>query len=432
MTVETKKIAFSGIKWTSLGSIGKASIKFLQTVILVRILPQDDFGLMAVAFLIIQFTNMFADMGFSSAILHKKDATQKEYSSLYWFTAFTSTILYGLLMSLMPLIVWFYKNEPRSSELYDIIPILGLNLLFITIGRQHRTIMQKEFRFKDISLIEIVGNLVGLPITLILAYGGYGVYSLVVGTLVPSFLINVCFLIFNIRRHPIKLYYRYSKIKVFLKIGSYTLGSSLLDFLAREIDVIILSRTLGFGVSGGYSIIKQLVIQFYSIINPLLISVLTPLLSHIQDQKDRLRNSYLSVIHKLGFIYFPLYLLIVINSQTLILYLFGHQYLQYFPILILLASSYGIQALGSPVGSLQIATGRTDLGFRWTIIRLSLTSVFIYVGSLFGLFYFAFSYFLLTLINIILIWRLQIFEILKISFWSYFRQFIEPYYLWLE
>ncbi|MEL6561612.1 MAG: oligosaccharide flippase family protein, partial [Bacteroidota bacterium] len=166
--------AVSGIKWTSIEKIGKAIFQVLQVAILTRFLEKEAFGLIAIAVVVINFTNIFVDMGMTSAILFKQDANQKEYSSIYWLNLIVSIGLCILLLILTPLISSFY-NEP---ELKYIIPILSTNILLVALGRQHRTIMQKEFRFKPIAIVELAAYFLGLLVAILTAYEGFGVYSL--------------------------------------------------------------------------------------------------------------------------------------------------------------------------------------------------------------------------------------------------------------
>lgn len=94
--MDLKKVAVSGVKWTSVEKIGKAVFQLLQIAILTRFLPTEAFGLVAMALVVIGFTNIFVDMGLTSAILYKQDANQKEYSSIYWLNLAISISLYGI------------------------------------------------------------------------------------------------------------------------------------------------------------------------------------------------------------------------------------------------------------------------------------------------------------------------------------------------
>lgn len=422
-----RKTAFKGIKWTTIGTGGLAIFQLLQISILTRILPKEAFGLIAMAQFFVSFSNIFADMGMSSAIMHKQDITRKEYSSIYWLNIFISIGFYLLLVVLTPSFSRFY-TEP---ELLSIIPILGINILIIASGRQHRTIMQKLFYFKSIALIEIVSYLIGLLVAVFLALKEFGVYSLVYSTLTSSFISNGLFLILNLKQNPIKLYFNIKQTKSFLKIGGYTMGSSLLDFFSREIDTLIIGKMLGSENLGVYNLTKQIVMKLFTIINPIIINVLNPLLSSIQKEKKRLKSVYLKVVKYLSYINFPIYLIIIVCSKEILNIIYGPDYVDASSILSFLAFSYCLTAISNPVGSLQIATGRTDLGLRWTVFRVLITPVIIYGGSLISVEAVAAFKALLSLSLILPLWIMQLKPMANIKIKEYLQQFYKPLLLFI-
>ena len=92
-----KKNAIQGVKWTTIGKIGRSVFQLLQISILARFLPKEAFGLVAMALFLVQFSNIFVDMGMTSAILHRQNATRKEYSSIYWLNILIAIIFYLFL-----------------------------------------------------------------------------------------------------------------------------------------------------------------------------------------------------------------------------------------------------------------------------------------------------------------------------------------------
>src|SRR5690606_16602343 len=97
----------------------------------------------------------------------------------------------------------------------------------------------------------------GLIAATLLGINGFGVYSLVYSTLIASFISNGLFLIQNLRLNPIRVHFRIKETKLFLKIGGFTMSSTLLDFFSREIDILIIGKILGSESLGMYSLAKQ-------------------------------------------------------------------------------------------------------------------------------------------------------------------------------
>ena len=293
-------------------------------------------------------------------------------------------------------------------------------------GRQHRTIMQKQFQFKAIAITELISILLGLIAAALLAINDFGVYSLVYSTLLASFISNGLFLIQNLRLNPIRFHFRLKETKPFLKVGGFTMGSTLLDFFSRETDILIIGKLLGAESLGVYSLAKQIVLKLYSIINPIVINVLSPLLSSIQNEKERLKTSFLKIVKYLAYINFPVYTLVLIASKEILLVVYGSEYAESYPVLSFLAFAYCLAALSNPVGSLQIATGRTDIGFKWTILRVIITPPVIFAGAFINIEAVAAFYALLSLLFIIPLWFIQLKPMANISLKEYVSQFYKP------
>lgn len=420
--MEIRKSAALGLKWITVGNIGLSAFQLIQISILTRLLHKEDFGLIAMALFILRLIDILADMGLTVAILHKQKSTTREYSSLFWLNFSISFILYIVLILLTPSFAKFYNEE----TLGDIIPLLGLNILLFAIGRQHRTILQKELSFKIIAVTEIVSYLCGFCVAVPMAYKGFGVYSLVFSSLTSALISNVAFFLMNKKKHPIKFHFSLKETKSFFTIGSYSMGSRLIDFLSRDADVLIIGKMLGAESLGIYSLVKNIVLKFFSVINPTVTSVFTPLLASIQNDAKRLEAVYLKLVKQLSIVNFLVFGFIIVLSRELLYYLYGSEYSEYFPVLAAIAFAYAIVAISNPVSSLQIAKGRTDIGFQWTIFRVLISPLVVYFSSLYNIQTVALYYALLSLFLIVPMWGIQIRRLSKISFGNYVRQFYRP------
>lgn len=394
----------------------------LQIMILTRFLEKEDFGIIAIALLVIQFTHIFLDMGFSSAILHCQNATKKQYSSIYWLNIVISILLFLVVYVCTPFVVKFYQVD----ELRFVVPLLGFNLLLNALGRQHRTIMQKEFKFSVIAKIELLSFFFGLLLAVSLAYKEYGVYSLVYSTLTVSLISNILFLFSNIKKNPILFRFRIIETKPFFKIGIYSMGSRLIDFFSRETDILIIGKTLDPASLGVYSLCKQVSMKLFTVLNPVVLNVLAPYLSSIQKHKKLLRANYLNVVKFLSLLCFPVFLLIMVSAKEILYVLYGYEYIKYSLILILMAFSFSLISISAPVGCLQIATGRTDIGFKWTIVRLVVSTVLIAVGSVYGLEGVTIAFASTSFLLVMPLWYMQLKPMLNIGFYEYLYQFIYP------
>ncbi|GAB3665778.1 hypothetical protein GCM10028791_41580 [Echinicola sediminis] len=209
------------------------------------------------------------------------------------------------------------------------------------------------------------------------------------------------------------------------------MGSSVMDFFSREMDVLIIGKTLGAESLGVYTLSKQIVIKIYSLINPVVLTVFNPLFSSIQTRKEKLREVYLKLIHTLTLINLPIYLIVVALSKEILGFMYGSSYVSGYHVLGFLAIAYAINSLSNPVGSLQIATGRTDIGFKWTIFRVTISAMTLFYSARYGVDVTAASLAFLNFILIVPFYHFQIYNMIQVGFLKYFKTFGNPLFVFL-
>ena len=376
-----KKKVVSGVKWSTLSTIFLAVTALLKISVLARFLDKADFGLMAMVTFVMGFMNLFNDMGLTSAILHKQNITKKQYGSLYWLNMLVSIFMFCILWLITPLVSSFY-NQP---ELKVLIPLLGLNLLISGIGRMFKSIEQKNLLFKQITVIDITAAIFSLGFAVYLAVQNYGVYSLIYSALLQYTLSNIFYLFLGLKKYGLAVHFRFSETKPFLKIGMYQVGGQVVNYFNRDLDILIIGKLFSPDILGGYSLAKQLVMRPMQILNPILSKVASPTLAKFQDNVENLKRNYLRLINIISSINTPAYLIVIIFAPWIVEILYGNGF-ENIVILVRILSVYMlIRSVNSPVGSLVIATGRTDIEFYWNIFTLLVTPICIYVGAQFGI-----------------------------------------------
>lgn len=407
-----------GVAWTTAATIVRSVVSLLQVAILTRFLEKSDFGIVAIATLFLGFTQIFLDLGISAGIMHKQDTTPQQYSSLFWLNIITGTLLTTVLCACSPLVAKAYK-EP---ELVRIISLLSFTVFFSALGSQHRTLQQKKMRFMYIAIIEIVAAVLSLTLAIVLAVNGVGIYSLVFANLFQTALSGLLFLGIGLYKdRNISFHFNFRETYDYLKIGVFSIGSHVLDYFSRELDIFIISATLGKEVTGVYSLCKKLVVAVYGAVTPIVTKVITPIFAILQQEKERIKQVYYDVVESLALINMPIYCLIAVFSMGILKYLYGDQYTDGALVLAFTALTYGVNTTGNPVGSLQIALGRTDTGFYWTIIRIIATSIAIFIGAQFSVDAIALSLLVLNFVVNPLFWRITIKPLIGGSYGSYFK-----------
>ncbi|MGZ9897679.1 MOP flippase family protein [Shewanella gaetbuli] len=417
-----KKKAISGIKWTSLSSVIVALVQIFQVVILARYLSPSDFGLMAIVSVVIGFSALFMDMGVSSAIIHRQDISIKQLSSLYWLNLGAGLFFTMVIFLIAPLISTFYGE----SSLTNLIRLLSFTFIISAIGNQYRILYQKNLEFNHLAKVEIFSAIVGLLVAIFFSVKGFGVYSLVYATLSKLVLENSLFLVFGLKKHKPTWYYNYSEIKSMIGFGMFQMGERSMNYFNSQFDTILIGKLLGPESLGIYTIAKTLVMKPAQIINPVITRVTFPVMARVQNDDKHLRNIYLKTINYLCSINGPIYIAIAILAEPIVLLFFGIKWLAAVSIVQILSCYFIFRSIGNPIGALQLAKGRADLGFYWNGILFFFYPAAIYLGSFYGLEGVAYSLVILSLTFSIPNWYFMVKRLCGAGFFVYFCQIFYP------
>jgi PST family polysaccharide transporter/teichuronic acid exporter len=417
-----KNQVVSGVKWTTVGTIFNALTALLKIAILARFLDKADFGLMALVTFVMGFMNLFNDMGLTSAILHKQMISKNEYASLYWLNVIFSIVLYGVLLLITPLVSNFYQEQ----DLNLLIPLLGLNLLISAGGRIFKTIESKFLLFKQVTIFEICASLLSLIFAVYLAIKGYGVLALVYSALLQYLVQNALYLVFGLKKYGLRFHFNFSETTPFLKIGMYQVGGQIINYFNRDMDILLIGKFFNPDILGGYSLAKQLVSRPAQILNPILLKVASPALAKFQENMEQLKTNYLKLIGWVGKLNFVVYGAIVLLAPIIVKLFYGPGFEEIVPLVRILSFYMMFRAIGNPVGSLVIATGKTHLEFLWNMITLLVLPIFIYSGSIMGIEEVAWALTLAMAILFIPSWRLLVYKMTGATFKEYLWAIVKP------
>ena len=375
------KQVIRGVKWTTIGALAITFSNVLKISILARFLSKDDFGVFAILTFFLGFFNLFSDMGITTAILHKQNVNKNEYSSLYWFNIIFCIFLYLLLYVFTPFIADFY-NDNRLDYL---IKILGLSIIINSFGLQFRTIETKLLSFKYISIVDIVASFISLMVAVYLAVEGYGVLSLIYSVIFQYTISTILLLILGLKRYRVRLHFRFKDLKPFLSIGLFQVGGQSANFFNRHLDILIIGKFFSQEILGGYSLAKQLVFRPAQVINPILTKVAAPALAKFQNNLELLKENYLKLVHVVSSVNLVSYFILMVFAPIIVEIFYGGGYSNIVLLVRILCVYMLFRAILNPIGSLVVATGRTDIEFVWNIVLLILMPIVVYVGSLFGI-----------------------------------------------
>jgi O-antigen/teichoic acid export membrane protein len=363
-------------------TITNQGIKFVATLastaVLARILPPEDFGLIAMVIAIIAFVSTFKDMGLAMATVQRAEINHGQVSTLFWINVGISFLIMIAMAAMAPVLAWFYK-EPRVLGLTL---VLAVTIIFSGITLQHQALLRRQMRFGILAVIEVIAILLGFASAIVAALAGLGYWSLVLVPLVRDMSMAVG--IWSACRWRPGPPVRHSGVRTMLSFGAHLTGFNIVNYFARNLDKILIGRFFGAVSLGLYSKAYQLVLLPIQQINMPLTAVAVPTLSRLQDQLERYRAYYRRGVLLTVTAGMPIVVFLFVVADKAILTLLGEQWMESVAIFRVLAPAAFIGTFNVATGWVYVSTGMTKRQFSWGIFASSVTVLAFFIGLQWG------------------------------------------------
>lgn len=414
-----KQQALSGIKWNSVAKITTDLLSVVQLMIVARYIDKADFGTMSIIHVVLGMVGMFTDLGMYAAMMHKQNITNDQYNSIYWFNWILNASIFVLVCLVAYPVALFYNDV----NLTHLICLAALGILLAPFGKIFHTIKQKNLEFSFISKVGIIGNLLVFLTTVLFCLLGWGIYALIFPVLIRGIFTAIVFSVAGRKQFKVQFHFNMAEIKDFFKIGIYDTGAQLMDYLSYKIDVILVGRFFGLEVLGLYNMGKELALKVMKMISPIINSVATPILSKLQNEPDKIKFNYSRILSFVGFINIPILIALSIFSEEVVNIFFSEKYANAATFVRILAFWGIFASIGNPAGNLVVAKGRTDISFKWTIVRFICAPITIYIASFFEVEAIAYSQVILQLIFFLIYWYMMIRPLSGLNLFEYVGSF---------
>jgi O-antigen/teichoic acid export membrane protein len=370
--------SFSAVRWTSVAMVGRTVLQFAQMAILARLLVPEDFGLMAIVLSIMAFTQVFADFGISSAIIHFKEISRSQLSTLYWLNLMVGFLLMAIILILSYPLSYLVFNKPNVQPL---LMVMSVSVLFMTVGQQIRVMAEKELRFPIIAKVEIIASIIAFSTSLIWAILIPSAYALVAGIVAMESSKALLLWLFARDGWRPEFYFKLKEINHLVKFGSYILLTNLVNSVNSQADVLIAGRVFPTATLGLFSLPRNLSLKIGGIINPVVTRVGLPVMAEAQNDLELLRTIYLKIMRMTASINFPIYFALAFFSKDIVEILFGSKWIDADSILKLLAIWGMFRSCSNPVGGLLVAVGKARLSFFWNVLLLFIVPPTLWIAS---------------------------------------------------
>lgn len=363
MNESLKHKTVKGVSWSFVDSIANQGITFLVGLVLARLLTPEDYSLIGIIVIFIAVFNSIVDSGFSNALIRKKDATDKDYNTVFVSNLVISIVLCATLYLSAPAIAGFFARPPLTDLLHVMSFIIIINAFAII----QRTILMKNIDFRTQTKISLISSISSGVVGIGMAVFGYGVWALV-GQQLSRQGLNTVFLWIYARWYP-RLQFSTESFRELFGFGWKLLVSCLIDTVWKEIYQVVIGKCYAPAMLGQYTRAQQFASIFSSNLTSIVQRVSYPVLSSIQDDKARLKAGYKRIIKISMLLSFVLMLGMAGCAKSMIQVMVGDQWLPAVPLLQIISFQmmlYPLHALN--LNMLQVE-GRSDLFLRLEIIK---------------------------------------------------------------
>jgi len=373
-----KKTA-GGIVWTGSSTFVNTAINFVILAVLARILSPSDFGLMGMLMVVINFVILFSDFGLSTAIVQQKELNDENLSTIFFLS-----IGIGMLLCLICFICSGLMSQVfHEADLSYLLKIASISFIITAFGQTFKAVLQKEMNFKALFKVDVISSIVYGVVSIALAFKGFGVLSLVYGLLMRQ-LANT-FFSYTYNSFTPRFLFNIESIGSLLRFGIYVFGERIVNYFNRNLDYIVIGRILGAEALGYYTLAYNLMLVPISRIAAAVMQVVFPALSIIQEDNERMRKGYLKVIRYIALVTFPIMAMLFAVATEFISIVYGPKWIPTVLVLQILCFVGALQSIGTTVGSVLYAKGRSDIGFKWNCFVVCCYTAAFLVGVKWGI-----------------------------------------------
>jgi PST family polysaccharide transporter len=378
------------VKWNFASQAGQQAAQFLTMVVLARLLTPVEFGLVAMATVVIGFVNLFKDLGTSSAIIQNREVTEELLSSVFWANVAFGTLGTTVLVAAAPLVAMYY-HEPRVIVL---LRVLALNFIVSGLSILQQALFERKLMFRILARVEVAGVTCGAVVGISTAIAGFGVWALVAQSLTTVSVISILLWCFSDWRP--RLLFHWQEIRGISKYSLNLVGFNTFNYFARNADYLLVGKFLGATSLGIYMLAYRIMLYPLQSITTVISRVMFPVYAQLQDDDARFRSAYLRTAGMIALITFPMMVGLWMVAEPFVLSIFGPKWAQAIPLIKILALVGMVESISATEGAIYQAKGRTDVMFRWGVGAGLLTAVGFGVGLRWGVLGVAAAYAIVT------------------------------------
>ena len=360
------------------GKFISRSIGLISTLILARLLTPEDYGIVAIATLMIFLFDTISNTGLREYIVYKDDLDQSDLSSAWTFNLSIKIIVWILFLITIPFIADYYEKPELNSVLFAISFILPIEA-FKNVGL---FLFQKELNYKPQFLLDVSHKIIAFAVVVPVAFWLKNYWAMIIGNLVSYFVMALG----SYYLHKFRPQFRLSNIRHQWNFSKWMMPKSILGFSRAEVDTLLVSKIFDFSSLGGFNLMKSIVGM---VGRDVIVPATEPLLASFSKVKnDSARFNFqlnISLFFMLA-VSLPIMLFLWLFHYQIILLLLGEKWISYTHVFAALSILILSQSVTAVLEHCLTSLGRIKVLFYfefWGVLITVLTLLLIKFDSLY-------------------------------------------------
>ncbi len=364
--------AARGILWSVIQKWGREAISLIILVALSRLLAPEAFGLVALASVFTTLVEIFLDQGFSAAIVQRADLEREHLDTAFWISVVSGILLTAMVIVSSGWVAAFFQ-EPRLASVLNWISI---TFIFSGFSSTQMAILHRRLTFKTLAARSLTAKTAGGIVGVSLAFGGFGVWSLVAQKLAAG--LTGVIVLWRASDWRPGLNISKKHFRELFSFGVSILGNNILKVFVRRSNDFLIGYFLGATLLGYYTVGYRLVLVIMRLVTGITNAVAFPVLSRLQREPERMLRAFYQVTQYTILLAFPVFIGLSALAPDLIPAIFGEKWLPSIPVMQILALIGILQSLLYFNSSVMRACGKPS----WEFCIMLLSSVCSVIGFL--------------------------------------------------
>ena len=349
--------------WKFLERFSVQGTQFLIQIILARLLTPEHYGALAIMMIFINISNVIIQNGFNTSLIQNKDATDEDFSSVFWLLLAISTLVYILLYFSAPFLASYY-HMPYLEEPFKILCLMlipgALNSVQLAIIRRKMD-FKKEFKSNVVSII--ISGVAGISC----AYLNFGLWALVIQVLLNNTI--ACITMWHVVGWRPQFVFNFTKVKILFSYGYKLVLAGLLDSLSNDLSAFIIGAKYNASSLGYYTRGKLFPSGIMGVLNSAVQSVMLPALASLQDNRDEAKKVMRNAMILSAFCVFPMMAILAGVAKPMVLFLLTDKWLECVPYIQIFCFSFAFWPVHTSNLQAINAMGRSDIFLKLEIYK---------------------------------------------------------------